>query len=116
MASDLWTQSSPDTVTVSFENIKPVADAGTGQSTVVGETVSLNGSGSSNANGDPLTYTWDLVSFPDGSLSSIEDPTAMTTTFVPDLPGTYVVQLIIKDGFLDSDPREVPPENCAPCN
>lgn len=107
VASDPWTQSSPDTVTVSFENIKPVADAGTGQSIEVGETVTLNGSGSSDANGDPLTYTWALVSVPDGSLSSITDPTAEITTFVPDLPGTYVVQLIVNDGFVDSDPSTI---------
>lgn len=107
VVSDPWNQSAPDTVAVSFENIKPVADAGTGQSIEVGETVTLNGSGSSDANGDPLTYTWALVSIPDGSLSSIDDPTAVMTTFVPDLPGTYVVQLIVNDGFVDSDPSTI---------
>lgn len=107
VVSDPWTQSSPDTVIVSFENIKPVANAGTSQSVVVGDTVTLDGSGSSDANGDNLTYNWSLTSIPAGSASAIEDPTAMTTSFVPDLPGTYVVQLIVNDGYLNSDPSTI---------
>lgn len=27
----------------------------------------------------------------------------MITTLIPDLPGTYIVQLIVNDGFVDSD-------------
>lgn len=29
------------------------------------------------------------------------------TSFVPDIPGTYVVQLIVNDGFVDSDPSTI---------
>jgi hypothetical protein len=104
MVSDSLTQSSPDTVTISFENIKPVADAGSGQTVQVGETVTLDGSGSTDVNGDTLNYKWTLTSVPSGSSSSIADSTAMTTTFVPDVAGTYVVQLVVNDGTVDSDP------------
>jgi hypothetical protein len=103
IVSDPWTQSG-DTMSVSFANVQPVANAGTSQSARVGETVTLNGSGSSDANGDPLTFRWAITSFPTGSGATIANPIAMITTFVPDLAGTYVIQLLVNDGLLDSAP------------
>lgn len=103
IVSDPWTESG-DTMTVSFANVQPVANAGTSQSARVGETVTLNGSGSSDANGDPLTFRWAISSFPAGSGTTIANPTLMITTFVPDLAGTYVIQLVVNDGLLDSAP------------
>jgi hypothetical protein len=103
IVSDPWTQSG-DTMTVSFANVQPVANAGTSQSAHVGETVTLNGSGSSDANGDPLTFRWAITSFPTGSGATIGNPFTMVTTFVPDLAGTYVFQLVVNDGLLDSAP------------
>lgn len=41
VVSDPWTQGVPDSVTVSFENLKPVANAGISQSVVVGNPVTL---------------------------------------------------------------------------
>jgi hypothetical protein len=102
IVSDPWVPSKPTTVTISFNNIAPVANAGTSQSAIVGDTVTLNGSGSSDANGDPLTYLWSFASVPAGSASSIASPTSVKTTFVPDLPGLFVAQLIVNDGFVDS--------------
>jgi len=96
--------SAPDTVMVGFTNIKPVADAGTGGSVLVGETVPLDGSDSADANGDPLTFRWTFGSVPAGSLAAIADPGAAVTSFVPDVTGTYLVQLVVNDGFVDSDP------------
>ena len=104
IVSDASTQSTNDTVTISFENVKPIANAGTGRTVNIGETVTLDGSGSSDANGDSLTYKWTLTSVPAGSTSSIADATAMVTTFVPDIAETYVVQLVVNDGTVDSDP------------
>jgi hypothetical protein len=105
--ADPWAQSAVDTVTVSFENVKPVADAGTSGSAVAGQPVTLDGSGSSDANGDPLTYQWALTSVPEGSQAVIADPALVVTTFVPDLPGLYVVELIVNDGTASSDPSTI---------
>lgn len=46
VVSDPWASSDPDTVTVSFNNVKPVADAGDNQAIIVGDMVNLDGSGS----------------------------------------------------------------------
>jgi hypothetical protein len=47
--------SSPAIVTVTSNNVAPVANAGLSQSALVGQTVTLNGSGSNDSDGDPLT-------------------------------------------------------------
>lgn len=95
--------SAPDTVTISFGNVKPVADAGDNQSAVVGNTVILNGAGSSDDNHDILTYEWGMVSIPPGSASALSSAKMIQTSFVPDLSGTFVVALVVNDGFVDSD-------------
>jgi hypothetical protein len=85
----------------------PVANAGLSQSAVVGQTVTLNGSGSNDPDGDPLTYKWSLTLVPSGSQAVISNPTAQMASFVPDLPGTFVAQLIVNDGIVDSTPATV---------
>lgn len=104
---DGWSQSAPAQVTISFENVKPVANAGLSQSTIVGHTVTLDGSGSHDANGDPLSYKWSFTAVPAGSTASIASPTSVITTFAPDLPGLYVAELIVNDGFVNSEPSTV---------
>ncbi|MHC4148541.1 MAG: right-handed parallel beta-helix repeat-containing protein, partial [Planctomycetota bacterium] len=99
--------SDPDTVTVGFDNIKPVADAGGSQAVIIGDTVSLDGVASSDANGDLLTYSWAFTSVPPGSTAELADPTSPQTSFVPDEPGSYVVSLVVNDGFIDSDPANI---------
>ncbi len=104
--NDGWATSTPDSVTVSFDNVKPVANAGGNQSVIVGDTVTLNGSGT-DANGDLLTYNWSLVSRPVGSSAALTGATDSTSGFTADLPGTYVVSLVVNDGIENSDPANV---------
>lgn len=104
--TDGQTQSLPDMVTVSFENVMPVANAGTSMAVKVGETAMLAGDGT-DANGDVLSYRWILSSRPGGSLSEITDSTARVATFVPDRAGAYVAQLVVSDGSFDSEPGAI---------
>jgi RHS repeat-associated protein len=99
--------SAPDFVVITTENSPPVASAGPDQTVSVGETVTLNGSGSTDVDGDPLTYSWALVQAPDGSGAALSDPAAVDPTFVADLPGTYIAQLIVNDATADSAPDTV---------
>ncbi len=105
--SDKWGARSEDVVVVSFDNVAPMADAGMSGTAVVNQTVTLNGSASYDANSDPLTYQWALTLFPEGSTAAIVNPTAVNPVFVPDLPGLYVVQLVVSDGKLNSNTSTV---------
>ncbi|MFH2049142.1 MAG: Ig-like domain-containing protein [bacterium] len=93
------------TITVGNSNLKPVADAGPDQFDVpVSSIVTLDGTGSSDPDIQPLTYDWLQISGPGVSLS---DPTDPMPTFAPPLPGTYQFELVVSDGDLFSDPDTV---------
>ncbi|HSF14476.1 MAG TPA: PKD domain-containing protein [Vicinamibacteria bacterium] len=99
--------SAADTVIVTTSNTAPVADAGPDQTVLVGDRVQLDGSGSSDADMDPLTFSWSLTMRPDGSTATLSDPAAIDPTFEADAEGTYLVQLIVNDGMRDSVPDTV---------
>lgn len=99
--------SAPSTVTITTTNTAPVANAGPDQTVAVGAVVALNGSGSSDADNDPLTFTWSLTTRPNGSNATLSAANSATPTFVADLVGTYVAQLIVNDGFANSAPDTV---------
>ena len=108
IVNDGLLDSSPDTVIITVDNIRPVANAGLDQSVVsVPQTVQLDGSGSSDADDDDLTYRWTLTFQPAGSQATLSDPTLVNPTFVADVLGTYTVQLIVNDGTVDSLPATV---------
>ena len=88
-------------------NTPPRADAGPDQTVAVGTTVTLLGNGSSDADGDPLTFAWELLVRPPGSQATLSNPTSVNPTFVVDRPGVYMVQLTVNDGQVDSQPDVV---------
>jgi hypothetical protein len=90
------------TVTAAVANAAPVANAGANQNVTVPVTVTLDGSTSSDANRDPLTYRWTLVSKPTGSAAALSSATSAKPTFSADVAGVYVASLIVNDGALDS--------------
>jgi sugar lactone lactonase YvrE len=98
--------SAPDTVTVSSVNLPPDADAGPDQTVTAGATVALNGTGSSDADGDQLSYAWTLL-YPQGSTATLSGVNTATPTFIADVPGQYVVRLVVSDGFSASLMDEV---------
>ena len=91
---------------ISGVNQSPTAEAGTNQSVVTGSLVQLDGSGSSDPEGDGLTYDWTLT-VPSGSRAVLSDPTAVSPTFTADVDGSYVATLVVNDGQNNSAPDVV---------
>jgi K319L-like, PKD domain/Calx-beta domain len=101
------TASTPTPTSTPVGNTTPTADAGPDQIVTVGDTVNLDGGGSSDPDGDPLSFSWSFTSRPAVSTATLTGPTAPAPTFVADVAGTYVVQLIVNDGLVDSPPDTV---------
>ncbi len=99
--------SQPATVVISTICSQPTANAGPNQNVVTGTTVTLDGSASGDACQDPLTYSWSFTTRPNGSAATLSNATSVSPTFVVDLPGTYVAQLIVDNGFSKSNPATV---------
>ena len=85
-------------VVTTTEDLPPVCDGGGDQSVAVGDTVSLDGSGSVDPEGGPLTFAWSLDAVPAGSAAILDDPTSPTPTFLADLAGDYEATLVVDDG------------------
>jgi hypothetical protein len=86
----------------------PTANAGPGQAGVAkGATVVLDGSGSFDTDGDPLTYAWTLTTRPAGSAATLTAPTTVSPTFIADVAGTYEATLVVRDATDPSAPDTV---------
>ncbi|MDH3492167.1 MAG: PKD domain-containing protein [Acidobacteriota bacterium] len=101
-----------------ISNSPPTANAGPDQSIRAGDTVNLDGSGSDDDNtaSASLVYSWSLTS-PMGSSAVLTDAGTSTPSFVADVNGTYVVELVVTDGGgLPSlaDEVEISSNNLAP--
>ncbi|MEN8950805.1 PKD domain-containing protein [Planktotalea arctica] len=83
----------------------PVAEAGLPQTVASGATVTLDGTGSSDLNGDDLTYTWTQTS---GAAVSLSSATTSRPTFTApalakgDADVSLEFQLIVNDGTANS--------------
>ncbi len=107
IVSDGSAQSAPDTVLITTGNSRPIADAGVDQEVATGAQVALDGNASSDADNDTLTYAWALLHRPVSSTAVLTNATSVTPSLTPDLGGTYVAQLVVRDGSEASLPDTV---------
>lgn len=85
------------------ENRPPVADPGPNQAVFPGETATFDGTQSSDPDGDSLSFAWSLINAPGGSTATLNEETTSTPSLTPDVPGTYVLGLVVSDGALESN-------------
>ena len=91
------------------ENLPPDADPGPDRTVDEGQLVTLDGTGSSDPNGDPITYAWD---FGDGHTDTTNNPTP-SHTWMDD--GTYTVSLTVSDSLLsDTDTATITVRDLGP--
>jgi len=88
-------------------NAPPVADAGLDQVVTVGGVVELDGSGSSDPDGDPLSFSWRFIARPPGSAAALSDPHVVNPRFTADVEGEYILELTVNDGRGGSDTDQV---------
>jgi len=89
----------------SLGNHAPVADAGPAQTVDQEQTVTLDGSASSDPDGDHLIYRWKQTA---GTPVTLSDAGGVKPTFTaPKKEDTLTFQLIVSDGLLDSPPATV---------
>jgi hypothetical protein len=85
---------------VLVRDLTPLADAGPDQTVDEGTDVILDGSASSDPNGDPLGYQWEQIGGPTVTLS---EPATAEPTFTAPLTGaageTLAFALTVSDGF-----------------
>ncbi len=84
---------------VAGSNEPPVTNAGSDQTALVDSTVTLDGSGTTEADGDTLSYAWVVSSAPTDSTASITSASSESASFVPDVAGSYTIQLTVDDTF-----------------
>ena len=90
------------TLGVNSCNAPPVANAGANQSVLIGATVTLDGSATTDANNDPINYTWSILQRPAASTAALTSTGGVKTTFVPEAAGIYVITLTASDGKSNS--------------
>ncbi|MCF6150627.1 MAG: hypothetical protein E3K37_18520 [Candidatus Kuenenia sp.] len=79
-------------------NLPPLADAGDNLAVKAGNLVKLDGSRSTDPDGDQLSYSWTFESKPADSRVRLSDSETATPAFTPDAIGTYIVKMTVSDG------------------
>ena len=87
-----------------------LANPGKNQTVNINQIIKLDASGSKNIPGldnSELSYTWSFQNRPKGSAVILSDKSSKNPTFLADIEGKYIVQLIVKNKINKSEPKFV---------
>ncbi|MFQ5507814.1 MAG: hypothetical protein ACE5FN_00600 [Leptospirillia bacterium] len=93
------------TMTSTLSNTRPLARAGIDFSVPTGSTLNLIGS-AYDADGDLVSFQWRIVSTPAGSAITRTPAVGSRLVFVPDVDGTYLLELVVTDINLVTSPPD----------
>jgi hypothetical protein len=90
--------SAPSTPVTPVPNRAPAIAVAPGNSVDVGAVAILDASGTTDPDGDPVSFTWTLLGKPVGSQAVLFDSKAAKPAFVADTRGTYSLRADASDG------------------
>jgi hypothetical protein len=102
-AAAVWTACSggSDSAPQQLANEAPIARIAVAESVLIGADVVADGGASSDPEGAPLSFSWEL-SVPVGSTCGLSAASGAQVSFTPDLLGLYQLSLVVNDGVTDS--------------
>ncbi len=115
VVSDGEATSTADSVTINVvSNVPPVADAGPDASYNKEEQVTLDGNGTFDPDGDPITPNWTQTAGP--AVATLDDPNSLTPIWLPGcVSGVWTFELSVEDGVNTStDSVDITIENRPP--
>ena len=84
--------------TVTVLNRAPIANAGEEQNVELYSSVQLDGSASTDPDGDLINFSWSIGSVPENSmLVELTNATTVHPSFSPDVAGDYIFSLVVSD-------------------
>ncbi len=92
------------TITANALNNAPTANAGADQSVQTGSVVTLDGSGSSDPDGNNLSYAWRQTN---GTAVALQNSQSVSPAFTATAAGTFEFELVVNDGLVSSTPDRI---------
>lgn len=96
-ATPSTTQVSPPNAAIKAASGASAGGSGAALQASVGSTIVLASASTAGAGATIASYAWSLTSIPTGSQAALSTANAATATLVPDIAGTYELQLTVTD-------------------
>lgn len=97
----------PPVAVIVDKNSNPISEDRKNNTVTVTSPYALDGSRSSDQDGDALTYAWTIADKPSGSAATISGNDQAQAVFTPDVVGEYVIRLTMSDPGGNTNAAEV---------
>ena len=92
---------------IEIKRVPPQANAGPDAVTYLNAPLTLDGSASTNVNGTPTKYAWNITTLPSTGTVTLSGSNTATTNFTCSVQGIFDLRLLIDDGIGQSAPDSV---------